>query len=113
MQRSAAQKQCTAEPAAVQIDIDRQSPKTKHRHIVAPESFRRDHRCPAVLERGWAQRIEAKDARPIVGQRRHEAFRPAALVILPGIALQVEIEVGDAAVESLAVVAFAERLFLP
>jgi hypothetical protein len=88
-----------AEPLALRRPINGEPAEAKHRHVVTAETFLRESGRAAVFERRGAQRVEAEDARRCVDRRGDEAFRAAAFVVLAGVALQIEVEIGIAAIE--------------
>src|ERR1019366_5177857 len=102
-----------AESAALRGFVYGEAAEADHRHVVASEAFLRQGGRAAEFERGRRQRIEAEDAGRRIGRRGDEAFCAAAVMVLTGVAPQVEVEIGVAAIEGRAIVPFGDRRFLP
>ena len=92
--------------------IDGEAAEAEHGHVVTREAFLRERRRSAVFDRRGISVVEAEDARRRVGQRGDEAFRAAEFMVLARELLQIEIEVGIAAIEGRAIVPFRDRLFV-
>jgi hypothetical protein len=109
---SGPQEQHATEAASLNFLIDRETAETENRHVVAGKPLFDQRGCATVFERPGAQRVETKNPRGPVGRRGDGAFRAATFMILAGIALQVNVEVGIAAIEGSAIMMLGEWRFL-
>ena len=72
-----------------------------------------DLRRSGIVNRGWAQTIEAENGLVVRIVDRKECFRAAQLVALAGVTAQEFIQRFFAAVERFPVMFLADRLFVP
>jgi hypothetical protein len=110
---SSAQEQRSTKATPLNLLINGGATETEDRHVVAGEAFFDQRRRAAVFERSWTQRVETKNPRGRVRRSGDEAFRTAAFMVLAGVALQVNVEVGIAAIEGSAIMMLGEWRFLP
>src|SRR6202043_3090976 len=105
--------QRTAEAASLKFLIDREAAQTEDRHVVAGKALFGERRRAAVFERCGTQRVETENPGGRVGQRGDEALCTATVMVLARVALQIDVEVGIAAVEGGAIMMLCERGFRP
>src|SRR5208283_592745 len=98
---------------ALDRQANRQPCQPEHRDFVPAQASSQRGGNLGEFNRAGTDRVVAKDAVRIGERYGDKGLGAAGLVILPRVATQIFIKLGGAAVEILAVVALADRLFAP
>lgn len=97
--------------------IHSQARQAETRHIMAGKMARQpapyDLRRPGIVNRGWAQAVEAKNGFVVGTVNRKKCFRTTQLMALPGVTAQEFVQCCFAAVERFPIMVLANRLFVP
>lgn len=110
---ASAQQELASQPLALGRLIDREAREPKHRHLILAQTLAHDLGYLGELDRPWAQCVTTKDPLGIAAGDGDKGFRSSALVILPGIALEVFVKLEDTAVKGSALMLTRDRLLAP
>ena len=110
---SGAQEQTTAKAPAVHAYVNSEAAQPEDGNVIAAKALFGQGWRSGIFERGRAQCLESQDARWLFRRYGDEALGSVALVVLARIALQIQIEIGIAAIESGPVMHFGDCRFFP